>query len=193
MHFFDSKSFPATTRWVRLAVCTLLPAFIQEAAAIGMQRPNPGRSSAVRLPPPPAPAPAAPSAPYLLVCVPLPLRFAEPVATADPVSSLPTVLGPPHPGGLLEEIATVNQQAALPFTGSFSAGTLSTESDSGAPSPDPGSVPIPTSPPQVGIAILPDDTPRAVRPEDVLIYFQLPASSPTHTPPPRSSATYRQQ
>lgn len=193
MHFFHSKSFPATTRWVRLAICTLAPAFIQEAAAVGMQRPNPGRSNAVRLPQAPPPAPAPQSVPYLVVCVPLPLRFAEPVEIADPVSTLPTVLGPPHPGGLLEEITTLNQQAAQPVSASSSAAALSPPSDSGTVSPDPEVASIATAPLQPGIAILPDDTPRAVRPEDVLVYFRLPASSPAHSPPPRSSATFRQQ
>lgn len=209
MHFFDFTPPSAPARLVRLAVCTLLPAFIQEAVAGGMQRPSFGRSSAVHLPPPVPPAPVPQSSPYLLVCLPPPLRFAEPVEPADPVSGLPTALGPPHPAGLLEEIAALNQQAAMAAPSAAVAPAASSAGSpaipvAATPAPSPSSAPAAAdpaapvagpaaAPPQTGISILPDDTPRAIRAEDVLVYFQFPAASPSNGLPPRSSATYRQQ
>lgn len=209
MHFFDFTLSSAPARLVRLAVCTLLPAFVQEAAAVGMQRPGFGRSGAVQLPPPARPAPAPKSPPYLLVCLPPPLRFAEPVEPADPVSDLPTALGPPHPAGMLEEIAALNQQAAIsplptattpaaaPVDSSANPLAVTPPSSSVATSAEPSESADPaTAPaalPRVGVSILPDDTPRAIRPEDVLVYFQFPATSPANNLPPPSSATYRQQ
>jgi hypothetical protein len=201
MHFFDFTSPSAPGRLVRLAVCTLLPAFIPEAVALSLQRSaTTGRPSAAHVPPS-APAPAPRSKPYLLVCLPLSLRFAEPVEPSDPVVDPVSVLGPPHPGGLLEEIAALNQQAAMSPSPSATASlpsltpaastanTEPSESSGTASSPS-----LPTASPQIGVAILPDDTPRNIRPEDVLIYFQFPAASPaTPSSLPRSSATYKQQ
>ena len=200
MHFFELTSPSTPARLVRLAVCTLLPAFIPDAAAGGMQRPSFGRSMPAHNPPSAPPAPAPQSSPYLLVCLPPPLRFAEPVQPADPVSGLPTALGPPHPGGLINEIAALNQEAAMSTSTSPtvtpSDPSFSSSSSSSPPAPavsaTPGLVPAPPVTPQGGVSILPDDTPRAIRPEDVLLYFQLPGSSPANGLP-RSSATYQQQ
>lgn len=189
MHFSDFTPSSAPSRLVRLAVCTLLPAFIQELAAQDRQRP----------------ASTAKSPPYLLVCLPPPLRFAEPVESADPVSTQPVALGPPHPGGLLEEIAALNQQAAMTATppattpSDHSSDTvLSPIADMPADASAVASVATPQASappasPRLGLSILPDDTPRAIRAEDVLVYFQFPAAAPASDQPPQSSATYRQQ
>lgn len=206
MHFFDSTSPSAPARLVRLAVCTLLPAFIQDAAAVGVHRSFFDRSVTMLIPSRPRTIPAPIPVPYLLVCLPPPLRFTEPVEPADPVSGLPTALGPPHPGGILEEIAALNHQAAM--TGPALDGThgssppektdaLTATSSVAVPPVTPGESSGPASiqpaPPQIGVAILPDNTTRTIRAEDVLVYFQLPASAPTNNTPPRSSATYQQQ
>jgi hypothetical protein len=206
MHFFDFTSPSAPTRLVRLAMCALLPALVQQAAAEGRPRHASGRSGAAHLPPSPAPEPPPSSTPYLLVCPPPPLRFAEPVEPADPVSTVPAALGPPHPGGLLDEIAALNQQAAMTATppaaapgqqagdSAVAATTSPTPADISASSPAPPSPAANASAsPAISLAILPDDTPRAVRAEDVLVYFQFPAATPANDTPPRSSATYRQQ
>jgi hypothetical protein len=203
MHFFELTSPSAPARLVRLAVCTLLPAFIPDAAAGGMQSPSFGRSMPAHTPPSAPPAPAPQSSPYLLVCLPPPLRFAEPVEPSDPVSGLPIALAPPHPGGLIDEIAALNQEAAMTasapgVTPSASSSpsaipTVPSAPSASAASATPGLVPTSPDTPPAGVSILPDDTPRAIRPEDVLLYFQLPGSSPATGLPPRSSATYQQQ
>lgn len=209
MRYFHFTSPSAPARLVRLTVCALLPAFIPEAVAGDVQRPGLPRARVQPLTPPSLPDPYPKSAPYLLVSLPPPLRFAETVEPADPVSGQAVVLGPPHPGGLLEEIAALNQEAAI------------TASAPVSPSAEPSSMPpgfaTPAEPPaelavtntttattittteqapaprQLGVSIIPDDTPRAIRAEDVLVYFQFPAATPPDRPPPRSSATYQQK
>lgn len=206
MRYFYLTSPSAPARLVRLTVCALLPAFIPEAAAGDMQRLAQARNRAPSLPPTSLPAPSSKSAPYLLVSLPPPLRFAETIEPADPVSGQAAVLGPPHPGGLLEEIAALNQQAAMTASdpASSSAAAPSTPPEFAEPAgpptgPDVAITPTITTTATTptsrlpGVSIIPDDTPRAIRAEDVLVYFQFPAATPPDRPPPRSSATYQQK
>ncbi len=180
MHFPDFLSSATPHHLVRLVACALLPACIQETIA-GTQ---------------PHPASRPKSVPYLHVCPPPPLRFAEPVeVAADPVSSTPTVIGPPHPAGIVEEIAAMNQEAVIPSPPPSPVVTpappVPPPLESGSGSQSDASLDIAS--PQIGISILPDETPREIRSEDVLFYFQFPASAPSSEALPRSSATYRQQ
>lgn len=204
MHLFASKSSPVPRQLVRLLVCALLPACAQDASA-GLRRPAAPSDGPEKT--------AAPSAPYLLACTPVALRFAEKVEPAPPILHPVVAGGPPHPAGLVEEIATANQQSALvpaktsPADGGAAAAAAAV-ADSGkaaavaaaSQSPEtaapvsPGAAPsIPAVPqPAVGgVVILPDDTPREVRAEDVLLYFRMPAASSVPAPAqPPSSATY---
>jgi hypothetical protein len=190
MHFFASRPSSLPTHLVRLVVCALLPSCIHQANAGSFPRPG-GHSASSHTLPTPRPPKTSESAPYLLVCLPPPLRFAEPVETTDPVSPLPTVIGPPHPAGIIEEIAATNQQAAMVPSPPVASSTLPLTPDPTArESNDPVAE---TPPPQSGIAILPDDTSREIRSDDVLLYFQFPSRPPPNDPLPRSSATYRQQ
>lgn len=180
MHFPDFLSSTTPHPLARLVACALLPACIQEATAATpshlASRPK--------------------SVPYLHVCPPSPLRFAEPVeVAADPVSSTPAVIGPPHPAGIVEEIAAMNQEAVIPPHPPAPVVTPAASVPSPlAPEPGSQSESSPeTAGPQSGISILPDETPREIRSEDVLFYFQFPASAPSNEALPRSSATYRQQ
>lgn len=204
MHYFHFTSPSAPARLVRLTVCALLPAFIHESAASDMQRSALPSTRSQRLPSRSLPEPYPKSVPYLVVSMPPPLRFAETVEPTDPISGQAAVLGPPHPGGLLEEIAALNQQAAISVSAPTSAdGTISSMPPEFAASTEPHAEPTvtntttitttETTSSQPGVSIIPDDTPRAIRAEDVLVYFQFPgASSPDRTPP-RSSATYQQK
>lgn len=185
MHFSDFKSPSPPPRLVRLVLCALLPACLQEVVASGVslsaRRPVARQA---------APSSQSGSSPYLLVCLPPPLRFAETVEAADPVAPLPFVSGPPHPAGIIEEIAATNQEAAV---------AVQPPPPSNAPPPAHGAEvagsadPAAAPPPRETVSILPDQTPRQIRSEDVLFYFQYPASAPANNLPPPSSATYHQQ
>jgi hypothetical protein len=183
MHSATLKSPSYPLHVVRLVICALLPACIQEVAASGLSRPS-IRSSIMRTLPAPGPATHGESSPYLLVCLPPPLRFAEPVEAADPVSPLPTVIGPPHPAGILEEIASTNHEAALPVTRPTAT----------IPPPVPAQAEVMIEParPQTGVSILPDETPRVINSAEVLPFFEFPSTAPTSAIP-RSSATYKTQ
>jgi hypothetical protein len=202
MHFtvFTSSTVPG--RLVRLLVCALLPACASEATA-GILTSSSRRHGNIPSLPSTHDTPPVPSTPYLLVCLPPPLRFAERVEPAARISSLAVAGAPLHPSGLIEEIASTNQQAALsgqpsvPATGvpvpgesPSTAATPAAPVDT-VPAPVAGNPVVPA--PDTGVSILPDDTPREIRAEDVLLYFRLPANSPSAGLPPPSSATYQQQ
>lgn len=153
-------------------------------------------------------AQAAQPTPYLLVCAPPPLRHAQPL----PPPPEPGVRVCDHaedPATVAEEIAALNQQSALGLpavasdaaaTGPAPAGPPAATGAAAAPGA-PGvtaaagdqSAIIVVEPPAAGVSILPDDTPVAVRAEDVLLFFRFPGNRPAQGLPPPSTATYSQQ
>lgn len=189
-------------RLARMLSCVLLPALLTDA----WPRPNPPAISSSApakqpvLPPPPPP--------YLVVCLPPALRFAEAIIPIVPTSQ-PTVGGPPIPGGPNDEATALNRNgrngdksAASGSTNSATAVNASTNAN-GEPVPTPlpldataggtaGTNGTSTSA-SGGITLLPDETPREIRAEDVIPYFRYPAAPSGNITPPPSSATYRQQ
>lgn len=142
--------------------------------------------------PPPPPRPRA--VPYLLAFEPIPLRF----AAALPLPG-PRPVYPPGSSSSDDPIKAkpLADQAAAPEE------RVSAPPPTPAPGPEPapasinpkpdastnGTVAPAVAPPaSTGdpLSIIPDDTPRAVRPEDLVPYFQLPTGQPA------SSATYKQ-
>lgn len=148
-------------------------------------------------------AQAAPPTPYLLVCAPPPLRHAQPL----PPPPEPGVRVCDHaddPAAVAEEIAALNQQSALDApvgatTGPTPPGLSADPAAAAATTVNPvvtgGDTPaaIIVEPPAGGVSILPDDTPVAVRAEDVLLFFRFPGSRPAQGLPPPSTATYQLQ
>jgi len=140
---------------------------------------------------------------YLPVIGPPPLRFAQAPPPPD-LSTHPAPVAPPRPA-VTEEIAAANtastKSVATPQgVVTEQDQTIQTEVNpaaSGAPVKGPGN-----KEPQ---ALLPDDTQRETRPEEVLPFFQFPGSGGTTivVPPaatsqeptrlPVSSAVYRQR
>jgi hypothetical protein len=178
MHILEYHAPILQSQLLRLLVCTLLPACIQEAVAGTHIRSDAGvaRSS-----------PAPVSAPYLRVCLPPPLRFADPVELVEPVARTTVAGGPPHPSGLTEEIAASNHDEALTAGPSAKAGTSAPGTVSDVILPKLAPIVAP------GVSVLPDDTPRDIRAEDVLMYFQYAQPAVPSTLPPPSSATYQQK
>ncbi len=129
------------------------------------------------------------SRPYLAVCPPPPLRFAQPVILAEPFFLNAIAAGPPHPSAKTEENASATNAVAAP-TPTGPAESITHVAPVVPPSTRGDSAP-PAAP--TGIAILPDDTPREIHPEDVLQYFRFPGGAPSAGLPPRSSATYEQK
>jgi hypothetical protein len=201
MHFIVFKFSTVPGRLVRLLVCALLPACASEAAA-GILTSSSRRQGNIPSFPSTRDTPPTPSTPYLLVCLPPPLRFAERIEPASRISSLPVAGAPLHPSGLIEEIAATNQHAAVSTQPAAPVDTVKTDgtsttsaipADAVTQTSNPSDVNIIVPVPEPGVSILPDDTPREIRAEDVLIYFRLPANSPANDLPPPSTATYQQQ
>ncbi|MET0262658.1 MAG: hypothetical protein ABW223_07155, partial [Rariglobus sp.] len=101
----------------------------------------------------------------------------HPTANASGASS------DPHPTS-----ATGSTDSTAPGSASDPATSAGSINASNAPTA-PGIAPLPLEP-TGGISILPDDTPRVIRAEDVLMYFQYPLAAPANITPPPSSATY---
>jgi hypothetical protein len=140
---------------------------------------------------------------YLPAIGPPPLRFAQGPPPPD-LSTHPAAVAPPRPS-ITEEIAAANTASIKSATPSRSVvpeqdQTIPTEVNpvaSGAPVKGPGN-----KEPQ---ALLPDDTQRETRPEEILPFFQFPGSGGTTivvpsgatsqepTRLPVSSAVYRQR
>jgi hypothetical protein len=138
------------------------------------------------------------SPPYLRTIGPAPLRFEEQPSMPDPVSppSAPMVATPPADAAT--EIAAIEPPAAVTTTSIQEVATTP------EPAPNENESPAAKAP----LPILRDDARPAVRPEDLIPYFQLPGSShkpgglnvivpvppsdqaPASVPP--SSATYTQ-
>ena len=138
------------------------------------------------------------SRPYLAVLSAIPLRFAPP-----PKFPLSAPHGPPAPPEPVKPIEAPEPVIATPPT-----------PPPAEPEPAPAETTIsagesPPQPRESGVSILPDDTRRDIRAEDVLPFFQFPAgndasnagtvvvpftpAAPTGPTMPPSSATYKQQ
>ncbi|CAM2821746.1 hypothetical protein [Rariglobus hedericola] len=183
MYIFEHHTPILQSQLVRLLVCALLPACIQEASAGSLTTRPRVRSDAGAARSSPAPL----SSPYLLVCLPPPLRFAEPVEIGDVAHRTAHIVGPPHPAGITEEIAASNHDAALTTAPAAPATVNPAETSPDVIPPVVAPLGVP------GVTILPDDTPRDIRAEDVLMYFQYARPAPPNTLPPPSSATYQQK
>lgn len=158
----------------------------------GLPAPPPARSNSER----------DASSPYLLAVGPPPLRFAQALPPPD-LSTCPSPAAPPLPA-VAEEIASTNAASARSFAavrgGEIAKPdqrqAMSAEAAREAPSKAPEKKETP--------ALLPDDTQREIRPEEILPYFQFPGSgggtivvpanspSPESTRLPVSSAVYRE-
>lgn len=143
--------------------------------------------------------------PYLPVIGPPPLRFAQ--APPPDLSTRPGPGAPPLPS-VMEDMAATNAASARPVAPSRGADGAGSEPRQTMPAeaipavPDaPGKAPGKKETP----ALLPDDTQREVRPEEILPFFQFPDSGGTTNvvPPgstsrestrlPVSSAVYRER
>jgi hypothetical protein len=179
------------TRCLSLA---LLPALASEARALSAPQrktfigaPANARSTAT----------TSASTPYLTVLGSLPLRFARPHldGTDEP---------PPTPVLKVEEVLPEqSDEKKTPDT----PATPALEEKPADPAPVPQPLIVPEQPLAPPLPILPDDTKRELRAEDVLLYFRypnstpsdgtqvvvpLPSSQPQSAPIP-SSATYQQK
>jgi hypothetical protein len=179
----------------------LLPALASEARALSA----PQRKPAVRSAAQPVGVSNSKPRPYLAALGPLPLRFARPglEPTAEPPAS-----PEPKPATPPEQTApAANDSAHPPLTPSSDNAPKNDAPASDSPAALETSEPT-THP---ALPILPDDTKRELRPEDVLPFFRYPNASPTtgdasvqvlipftaaqpqSTPIPPSSATYQQK
>lgn len=172
----SSQKRPLLDRRLRSAttLCLgLLPALASATAALA--HPRPGMSGT-------RPSAGGASRPYLAVILAPTLRFAP---VPPPPAELPRLAS-------LEPVVRAAQ----------------TDPDASGPpdkavapaSPEPATAPAPAGvdlPPgdadrlPSAVRILPDDTPRDLRPADFLPFFIFPGASPATVPP--SSATYRQR
>lgn len=193
MHFSDSPYRSAPVRAALLTVCALLPAFTREAAAGGVRLPALGRPDSRHIPVSPSSTSASVSTPYLRVGPPPGLRFAEPVKLAAPLPAPAAMSDPPVLDDIPDESTAPDQSIATTQSDPLPAPPASPPLATPPMSANPVPAAIRTAPSPGGISILPDDTPRAIRAEDVLVYFQFPAAPTSGEPPPRSSATYQQK
>lgn len=187
--------------WAGVARCislALLPALTSEAVAVtvhqrGGARPRGFESS--------SDLPAPGSAPYLAVVLPPPLRFKEVLPPPD-LANHPAAAAPPRPGGAREEVAASNRDSIVPITAEKAPEAVVQPTEPEEPMP--AALKAPAGEMSVPVPILPDDTPRDVRAEDILPYFQYPGALPreavvvpvpanpaTGRPLPPSSATYQ--
>jgi hypothetical protein len=134
---------------------------------------------------PPPLVPEQGARPYLAFVGPPPLRFEELLPPPD-LSTHPAAGAPPK---VSEQEAKAKATSAKPvLVASAPAHPVADKTAPAGPKPPP--------PPA---AILPDDVPSQVHPEDFLPYFQVPGSSAANQPPappanlPPSRATYTQQ
>jgi hypothetical protein len=179
-------------RFVRCLTLVLLPALVAEGGQAGANSRDPANA-----PPESSPDSSYPySMPYLAVVGPPPMRFHQP--PAPPSFELePVAAGPAQ----LEELMPASPAAARDRVDASQTLAASAKTSSKSPSSsDAVKRPEDIEP----SSILPDDTRRDVRPEDLLPYFQYPRNDravigvpvpPTPAQPtlPPSSATYRQQ
>lgn len=155
-----------TAKLSRYLSLALLPALASEANAISQpQRKQTVRSAQL------SGIKASGAMPYLAAMGPLPLRFARP-------GPEPTEEPPASPEPKVVVLPAENTPAKEPAKNS------STESPAPhiQPSEKPADVPpsiLPEHTAQPALPILPDDTKRELRPEDVLPFFRYPTASPS--------------
>jgi hypothetical protein len=195
MPFSTTTLLRFTAKLSRYLSLALLPALASEADAISQpQRKQNVRSAQL------SGLKAAGAMPYLAALGPLPLRFARP--GPEPTEEPPT---PPEPKAVVlpADNTPVKEPAQNP--------AAQTPAPHVAPPEKPADVPpsiLPEHAPQAALPILPDDTTRELRPEDVLPFFRYPTAAPSgengvqvvvpftpaqpQSPPlPPSSATYQ--
>ncbi len=139
---------------------------------------------------------------YLLAVGPPPLRFEQVLPPPD-LSTRPVPAAPPLPAAMAE-IAAANLASAKPDPGSTPAsapGAVTTPAPGGAVAA-PGDTPAKPPAEKESSPLVPDDANHEVRLEEILPYFQYPASGrpapagsgqPDSNRLPVSSAVYRQQ
>jgi hypothetical protein len=169
--------FPTTTLvrfTAKLSRClslALLPALASEAHAVG----QPQRKQSVPSAQPVASTPKASAAPYLAALGPLPLRFARPgIEPTDEPPASPE----PKPVAITETPASTKDKPAAPLEEKIEV----TKTPSNIPPLQSGLAPAPLSEfsepyPQPALPILPDDTKRELRAEDVIPFFIYPTNA----------------
>ncbi|MFT3868645.1 MAG: hypothetical protein QM715_09110 [Nibricoccus sp.] len=191
MTFSNDTQLTDVTRLTRhLVLATLLAAPIPSYATLQTSR---HLASSIRADQH-APAPVArqrTNRTYLAMVGPAALTFAN---TELPLPPEPVMPEPPKPKHESSQTASANSTTGnAAVTSDTAALKPATETpDSSTSSNNNGSKPI---------SILPDDTRREIRAEDVLPYFQFPGSAdsssviinPAPAAAPPSTATYRQQ
>jgi hypothetical protein len=165
--------------WIYLSL--LLPALASKVSTQATSSPSPlGENSY-------PPIPQEGSQPYLTAIGPPPLRF-EDVFPPPDLSTYQPAGAPPKPADKAKNSASADKDVILPKPVA-TVTVVAIKATESHPAPA-----APTPP-----AILADDVPVAVRPEDFLPYFQYPGAGPrgrAETPPapplPVSTATYTQ-
>jgi len=159
----------------------------------------------------PSPRPLRPhpadnaTSPYLLAVGPPPLRFEQAPPPPD-LSTRPATGAPPLPA-VIEEMVATNTASARSVTPSRGSEGAAVDPRQTSPADSAQTlVEVPAKAPgkKEAPALLPDDTQRDIRPEEVLPFFQFPGSggttivvpavpvSPESSRLPVSSAVYRQ-
>jgi hypothetical protein len=192
------------TRCLSLA---LLPALASESRALSAPQRKPLVHPSKNAPAAARNTPQSPSTPYLTALGSLPLRFARPhLERTDEPPAPPE----PPPAPKISETApdTHGKADSGPpaDTSTPPIQTPDTPTELKQETPASSSEPPPTAPP---LPILPDDTRRELRAEEILYFFRYPGTTPTApgnatqvvipvapnqtppTPPPPSSATYQ--
>jgi hypothetical protein len=191
MNFRTHTLLAALGRIVRFLTLALLPALVAEGAEAVFAHRGPGDAnlSSDRGNQPTTPR----STPYLALVGPPPLRFREPPAP-PPFELEPIAAGPAQMDELNAPLpSTPARERAEPTAASTPSVKPAAASPEQKRNPDGDPAPI-----------LPDDSHRDVRPEDLLPFFLFPrngrpgVSGAVPLPPqpgalPPSSATYRQQ
>jgi hypothetical protein len=190
-----TNGFNSTSKFLRCLSFLVLPVLASEASPRS-------RLKELRLPAS-APATGAPS--YLPVVGPPPLRFAQ-VPPPPDLSTRPPSAAPPLPAVAAEIAATnaASAKSAAPAPPGVTAAPPPCEASEGSRGTTPAAPkPPPAKEPDV---LIPDDTKREIRPEEILPFFQFPGSGntttivlpavPSDAAPTRlpvSSAVYHQQ
>ncbi len=191
-----------TAKLSRCLSLALLPALASEAHAAAVGQPQ--RKQNVRAAQPGL-VDKRGAVPYLAALAPLPLRFARP--GPEPTGEPPT---PPEPKPI---VAAIIPDAKPEKPAEEKPAATSPAADTPAPQPDHPAGPVsefsePSLQPQ--LPILPDDTKRELRAEDVIPFFIYPTapssgearvnvivplntSQPQSPPPPPSSAIYQEK
>lgn len=205
MPFSTTTLVRFTAKLSRCLSLALLPALASEARAIS----QPQRKQNVRSAQP-AVVGKAGALPYLAALGPLPLRFARPgpePTDEPPDSPKPKMIAQAEITGPDGKTPS-KLPAETPATGTLATGARPAQPDPHTAEPLSG-LSEPNAQPQ--LPILPDDTKRELRAEDVLPFFRYPGSAPASgdsglqilvpvtptqsqsNPLPPSSATYQQK